>query len=134
MNKNTYIDSEDHVILFLSQMNTLLKAKDCNFDILLHNKKKLVYTNAFCLLKLNYDTSDIISELQKLTLADYKENMIDVKQLSVNEFRVFEKHIKNQAVYIKVKIRNAETKKIFCISFHFSEYPIGIHPYPFVKP
>ena len=57
------------------------------------------------------------------------ETFIDNKDRNLPYFYAFIKIINKRNVYIKVKIRNKEKHKIFCVSFHFARYSINKLPY-----
>ncbi|HCT72266.1 MAG TPA: hypothetical protein DF409_16290 [Bacteroidales bacterium] len=72
---------------------------------------------------LGFDKHDILSQLLALDIAEYLETFIDDKDPLLPPFYAFGKTMKNHEVYIKVKIRNRERCKVFCVSFHFARYP-----------
>jgi len=86
------------------------------------------FLNAQTLDDLNYTTSDVRNTLLSLTLQDYSETMFDNREFTAPRFRVFGKTIEKKEVYIKIKIRKRTNSDVFCISFHYSQYPMS---YPF---
>ena len=86
------------------------------------------FMNAQTLDDLGYTIVDVRDTLLSLTVQDYSETMFDSRELTGPGFRVFGRNIRNKEVYIKVKIRVRENHSVFCISFHYSQYPIS---YPF---
>jgi hypothetical protein len=102
-------------------------------DILL--KKKLEspndpYTTFNTMMILDFDRYDVKDELLSLEISDYLETFIDDKDSSLPPFFAFGKTIKNNDVYIKIKIRDKRNLKVFCVSFHLARYPLPeIRPY-----
>jgi len=86
------------------------------------------FLNAQTLVDLGYSIIDVRNALLSLTVQDYSETMFDNRDITGPGFRVFGKSIDKKEIYIKVKIRKRANNEIFCISFHYSQYPIA---YPF---
>jgi len=86
------------------------------------------YLNAQTLIDLNYTIEDVRNILLSLTVQDYSVTMFDNRDLTGPGFRVFGRSIDKKELYIKVKIRKRANTEVFCISFHYSQYPIA---YPF---
>jgi len=86
------------------------------------------FMNAQTLGDLGCTIADVRDTLLSLTVQDYSETMFDNRELTGPGFRVFGRNIKKKEVYIKVKVRKRENNDVFCISFHYSQYPIS---YPF---
>lgn len=125
------ISAEADVIAFLKELKEVLIAPDfnvsTNLDILLKKSNEMAsdpYTTANTLLALDYDRNDVLNQLLALDISDYIETFIDDKDNSLPPFFAFGKSIKNRDVYIKVKIRDRKTCKVFCVSFHFARYPL----------
>lgn len=74
------------------------------------------------LLDLNFDVRDVIKELTSLELCNYSETLLDKDNNNPPKLYVFGKEIKGKEVYIKFKIREMESKKVICVSFHYSEH------------
>lgn len=101
-------------------------------DILLKKKNEDPldpYTTMNTLNELDYDKEDIKRELLNLTIEEYIETLIDLKDIDGPKLYVFIKYIIGRAVYIKIKIRSIQNRKIFCISFHFARYENFEYPY-----
>jgi len=81
------------------------------------------------MLSLNYDIDDVKNEILSLSENEYIETIRDDKGIMRSPFWVFGKDIENRDVYIKVKIRNKSTNKVFCVSFHYARYLIKSKPY-----
>jgi hypothetical protein len=131
-NPNSYIASIEEVIVFLRDLKHVVSSEDCELDIL--SKKKDEddsdpYTTANTMLDLDYDTDDVKNEILSLSEKDYIETIKDNKDTNRPPFWVFGKEIKKRDVYIKVKIRNKRTNKVFCISFHYARFPLKNKPY-----
>lgn len=124
------ISSEEEVKNFIIELKEILSDSDFNvdsdLDILLKKKSELPtdpYTTANTLLELDFDRHDVFNQLLSLQISNYMETLIDDLNNSLPPFYAFAKVIKNKDVYIKVKIRDGQRRKIFCISFHFARYP-----------
>ena len=55
--------------------------------------------------------------------------VMQIKNVYSPQFWVFIKRINLKQVYIKVKIRSIQNRKIFCISFHFARFQVNNFPY-----
>lgn len=131
------ISSRQEVDTFLKSLKAILVSD--NFDIdedldILPKKKKESpidpYTTQNTLLALGFDSEDIVYELLSLSDVHYMETFIDDKDCSWPPFYAFGKNINTKDVYIKVKIRDKQNNKVFCVSFHFARYPFsGNFPY-----
>ena len=133
------ISSKSDVKGFIEKMCIILASDkfDINRDFVFQRRRQAdmqddEFTNENTLLTLDYDTSDVVEELKKLTVEDYSESIIDDEVEDLRIFYVFGKKIKKRDVYIKVRIKERSTAKgefVFCISFHFARYPITEFPY-----
>ena len=128
-----YIDSVEKVSEFLSKMKSVLCSKDFDldkdFDVLLGSEEGTTgYKNAATMVELEFDKKDVCDVLVSLTEKDYCETVPDRKDPSLPPLYVFGNLINTKEMYIKVKIRDRASKQVFCLSFHFAEFPIK-HPY-----
>lgn len=87
------------------------------------------YTTQNTLLALEYDTRDVVEELKKLTVENYYESMVDDRGEEWNLFHVFKVIIQGEDIYVKVRIKRLSKDIVFCISFHFAEFPMIEMPY-----
>lgn len=55
--------------------------------------------------------------------------VMQIKNVYSPQFWVFIKRINLKQVYIKIKIRSIQNRKIFCISFHFARFQVNNFPY-----
>lgn len=97
-----------------------------DLDILLKKKNESPldpYTTANTLAALDFDKADVCEQLKQLTVCEYAETIIDDRDATWPSFFVFYKNIQMRDVYIKVKIRDRQSGKVFCVSFHFARYP-----------
>jgi len=127
---NGYIESIAKVEEFLAKVKQVLCADSfdirTDLDVLLSPVSGTTgYRNAETLVELGFNNSDIRNVLLSLTAQDYSETLIDACDPTLPAFRVFGKDINKKEVYIKAKIRDRGNKQVFCISFHFSLYPIS---------
>lgn len=81
------------------------------------------YTTINTMADLEFDANDVCEELKAITVEDYAETMLDDRNEAAPPFFVFYRNIQTRYVYIKVKIRDRATGKVFCVSFHFARYP-----------
>lgn len=129
-NQNVYRETQEGVEKHLSELKAALQSDECVLDILFKKRGQAETdpcSTIFTMNELEYDMADVRRELQSLTIADYKENMKDSKRPDSEPFFVFGKCIARREVYIKEKLRS--NSKIFCISFHFAEFPLKSSPY-----
>lgn len=131
-NPNSYTANIEEVKSFLMELKNILSSKNYDLDIL--DKKKNEneedpYTTENTMLDLNYDTEDVKNELMALNEKEYIETIIDDKDCNRPPFWVFGKEINKKEVYIKVKIRNRRTNKVFCVSFHYARFPLKERPF-----
>ena len=133
--ENKFISSKSEVDKFCKELDFVLTSKE--FDLkrdldILPKKKEESYDDPFTtqntLLDLGFDLKDVKNELCKLTYKDYLETIIDNKNINLGNFYVFGRKI-GKLVYIKVKIRDYINRKVFCVSFHYSRYPLKLFPY-----
>lgn len=132
MNPNSSIAPLTDVKNFLTNLKHVLTSDKCELDILPRKKDEDPLdpcTTENTMLDLDYDTDDVKDELLSLTQKDYLETVLDDKNSSKPPFWVFGKTIKCKEVYIKVKIRDQARYKVFCVSFHYSRYPLKDKPY-----
>ena len=80
------------------------------------------YTTINTMADLEFDANDVCEELKAITVEDYAETMLDNRNVDAPPFFVFYRNIQTRDVYIKVKIRDRATGKVFCVSFHFARY------------
>lgn len=129
-NPNSYIASEEDVEIFLIALKTMLLTKDCRFEVKGIKRGQdptSTYTTTNTMLDLNYDADDIKNELISLTTNEYIETIIDDADSTRPPFWVFGKEVKRKDIYIKVKIKIANS--VFCVSFHYPEYPLKQGPF-----
>lgn len=121
---------------FLDELKTVLASGDFNLktdlDILYKKRNEDPidpYTTGNTLISLDFNAEDVKNQLLRLEVSDYYETVSDNKDCNLPPFYAFIKSIKEHEVYIKVKIRDATNKKVFCVSFHFARYPCINLPY-----
>lgn len=113
------------VIAFLEELKELLGKKDFNIDsdLMLIKKKKPddeEHSTPYTLLDLDYDIWDVVERLKELTVAEYSETKIDKDDLNPPLLFVFGKNINKRLVYVKLKIKGDQKKRILCVSFHYA--------------
>ena len=114
------------VIDFLKELNGLLGKDDFDIDtdLILIRKSKPddeEHSTPFTLLDLDYDARDIVDRLKELTVEEYSESKIDKDDLDPPLLFVFGKDISGKLVYIKLKIKGDQKKRILCVSFHYAK-------------
>lgn len=115
---------------FIIELKKILSHPNFNIgedlDLLLKKKSEYPtdpYTTVNTLLALDFDKHDVFNQLMSLEISEYMETFIDDLDNSLPKFYAFGKEIKSKDVYIKVKIRDRQKRKVFCVSFHFARYP-----------
>ena len=136
-NQNSVTEPREKVEQFLVELKSILSSPNFNpardLDILPKKKSEDMfdpYTTANTLLALGFNNEDVRNELLKIGVEDYAETLIDVMDATLPPFYVFYRDIQSREVYIKAKIRDSITGKVFCISFHFARYPAP-NPLPY---
>lgn len=127
---NSRIDSQTEVEQFLIALKAILESDTFDIqqdlDILLRKSGESPtdpYTTANTMAALDFDKSDVCDQLKNLTVHEYAETIIDNRDVTWPPFFVFYKNIQSHDIYIKVKIRDRQNNKVFCVSFHFARYP-----------
>ena len=113
------------VIAFLEELKELLEKEDFDIDsdITLIKKKKIndeEHSTPYTLLDLDYDVWDVVERLKELTAAEYSETKIDKDDLNPPLLFVFGKDINRKLVYIKLKIKGYQRRRVLCVSFHYA--------------
>lgn len=72
-------------------------------------------------MDLDYDTWDVVNRLKELTVSEYSETKIDKDDLTPPLLFVFGKYINKKLVYIKLKIKGEQNRRILCVSFHYAK-------------
>lgn len=121
------------VIAFLEELKELLGNEDFNIDsdLTLIRKRKPndeEHSTPFTLLDLDYDMSDVVEKLKELTVSEYSETKIDKDDLNPPLLFVFGKDINRKLVYVKLKIKGEQKRRVLCVSFHYAKNPM-IFPY-----
>lgn len=129
VNATSYQESKGAVKTFLLELNRILNSEKSNLRISAREDKLLQYSTRYCMQTLKFTAEDVKNELKKLTVDCYVETLDDERNIKSNKYYVFYKQIKGKYVYIKVKIESYDQYIVFCISFHFPEYPITNLPY-----
>ena len=118
---------KQEVEAFLNELKDLLKKKEFNpdIDLVLICKRKQgedqQYSTPYTLLTLDYDMEDVADRLGELTTEEYSETKIDTDDINPPLLFVFGKYINKRLVYVKLKIKGEEKKRILCVSFHFAK-------------
>ena len=102
------------VKIFLEELKEILNAKEFNVDnditIVKSSKDEIEYS------------SDIVERLKELTIAEYSETLIDKDDDKPPLLFVFGKDISRKLVYIKLKIKGMQAKRVLCLSFHYAKH------------
>ena len=129
------IDSKGAVEQFLNNTKEILNDKGFDVKNNFYLKEVREQTgddrNRTTMLELGYNRQDVIDEIKKLSVKDYKETVIDNMPGRKNPFYCFVKFIEIDQVYIKFKLSEVKGKQIFCVSFHFVDYPVADHEFPY---
>ena len=79
-------------------------------------------------MDLDYGHADVVAQLKDLQLSDYSESLLDRDDPNPPMLYVFGKTIEEKEIYIKIKIREQERRRVICVSFHHAEHSMP-HPY-----
>ena len=117
------------IVAFLEELKELLGKDDFNIDsdFLLIKKRKPddeEHSTPYTILDLDYDIWDVVERLKELSVAEYSETKIDKDDLNPPLLFVFGKDINNKLVYIKLKIKGDNKKRVLCVSFHYAKEPM----------
>ena len=120
---------KSEVISFLEDLKNHLNTEEFNIDsdfILIKKRKNNDedHSTPYTLLDLDYDTWDVIERLKELTVAEYSETKIDKDDLDPPLLFVFGKDIERKLVYIKLKIKGEQKRRVVCVSFHSAKEPM----------
>lgn len=114
------------VIAFLKELQDVINADDFNIDssliIIKSEKEDPQYTTRYTMADLEYDSEDVADRLKELTFREYSETLFDKDDDKPPLLFVFGKNINSRLVYIKVKIKGKERKRILCLSFHYAKH------------
>lgn len=111
---------------FLDELKNILQ--DENFDIqndflLIKSKKEeMQYSTAYTIVQLEFDNADVVECIKELRIKNYSETLLDKDDDKPPLLFVFGKIINNRQIYIKLKIKGEETKKVLCVSFHYAKW------------
>ena len=61
---------------------------------------------------------------EELTVSEYSETKIDRDDLDPPSLFVFGKDINRKLVYVKLKIKGNQKRRILCVSFHYARDPM----------
>lgn len=116
---------KEEVAAFLKELKMFLERSDfdINTDFILIRKKKkddAEHSTPYTLLDLDYDIEDVADRLKELTVEEYSETKIDKDDLDPPLLYVFGKYINRELVYIKLKMKGDQKKRILCVSFHYA--------------
>lgn len=130
-NSKSSISKREDVLTFITELQQILRTKNYDLDILTKESdtKDAKYTTKYTMLDLDFDKEDVAEVLLQLTIDKYIETIEDNKGAEFPPFYVFAEVVKTKDIYIKVKIRDKATNKIFCVSFHYPEFPMKTGPY-----
>ena len=111
---------------FLDDLKTIINdvSFDSNDDLIIikSSKDEVQYSTRYTLFDLDYDTVDVVDRLKELTVSDYSETLIDKDDDKPPLLFVFGKDINNRQVYIKLKIKGENNRRILCLSFHYAKH------------
>ena len=117
---------------FLEELKEILNAKAFNIDndllIVKSNKDEIEYSTGYLMLDLDYDALNVVERMKELTIAEYSETLIDKDDDKPPLLFVFGKDIDSRLVYIKLKIKGEQTKRVLCLSFHYAKHDM-VFPY-----
>lgn len=118
--------SPSDVVTLLATLNDIFSDEDFDIDksfFFIDNHK-----NRQTLMDLDYGHADVVAQLKDLQLSDYSESLLDRDDPNPPILYVFGKTIEEKEIYIKIKIREQESRRVICVSFHHAEHSMP-HPY-----
>ena len=101
-----------------------------DFVLIKSKKEDMRFSTEYALLDLEYDIDDVLARLSELTLEEYSETLLDKDDVDPPALYVFGKLINGKLVYIKLKMRESEQRKVICVSFHYARKNMS---FPFSK-
>ena len=111
---------------FLDELKEVLGSEDFNIDnnllIIKASKDEIEYSTNYTMIDLDYDPSDVVERIKKLTIAEYSETLMDKDDDKPPFLFVFGKDINSKLIYIKLKIKGKITKRVLCLSFHYAKH------------
>ena len=123
------LSKKREVVAFLKELKDILGKEDFNIDsdfILIKRKKTddEEHSTPYTLLDLDYDMWDVVERLKELTVSEYSETKIDKDDLNPPLLFVFGKEINKKLVYVKLKIKGDQKRRVLCVSFHYARDPM----------
>ena len=123
---------KEDVKAFLEELKEILGSEDFDIDdnlyIIKSSKNEIEYSTDYTMVDLDYDSYDVVERLKELTLSDYSETLFDKDNDEPPLLFVFGKDINSKLVYIKLKIKGKNKKRILCLSFHYAKHDM-VFPY-----
>ena len=123
---------KEAVKAFLEELKEVLGSEDFDIDdnlyIIKSSKNEIEYSTDYTMVDLDYDSYDVVERLKELTLSDYSETLFDKDNDEPPLLFVFGKDINSKLVYIKLKIKGKNKKRILCLSFHYAKHDM-VFPY-----
>ena len=120
------------IVEFLNELHDIINRDDFNIDkhfvFIKSKKEEVVFSTPYTIVDLDYDNMDVVNRLRELTILDYSETLFDKDDENPPLLFVFGKDINGKEVYIKLKIKGVETRKVLCVSFHYAKYKMD-YPY-----
>lgn len=120
------------IVEFLNELHNIINRDEFNIDkhfvFIKSKKEEVMFSTPYTIVDLEYDNMDVVNRLRELTISDYSETLFDKDDENPPLLFVFGKDINGKEVYIKLKIKGVETKKVLCVSFHYAKYKMG-YPY-----
>lgn len=125
--------NKSEVIAFLNELKELLGKDDFDIDtditLIRKNKKDdEEHSTPYTLLDLDYDMGDVVERLKELTVEEYSETKIDKDDLNPPLLFVFGKDVNRKLIYVKLKMKGDQRKRVLCVSFHYARDKINF-PY-----
>lgn len=120
------------IVEFLKELHNIINRNDFSIDkhflFIKSTKEEVMFSTPYTMVDLEYDNMDVVDRIRELKVSDYSETLFDKDDENPPLLFVFGKDINGKEVYIKLKIKGVETKKILCVSFHYAKYKME-HPY-----
>ncbi len=122
------ISKRGDVNKFLEELRSAFCDPSFNIDddliLIISSKdpKHKQFSTPYTLNDLEYSRYDVAKCLEELTVQEYSETLFDRDDDRPPLLFVFGKATNNQQVYIKLKLKATNKKRVLCISFHYAEH------------
>ena len=118
---------EKEVSDFLIELKQILCSTDFDLGksfVLIRTKKEKgdeKFSTDYTMNDLEYDVEDVVERLKELSVEEYSETLIDKDNTDPPLLFVFGKDLNGRQIYIKLKIKGEQNRRVLCVSFHYAK-------------